>query len=266
MIQPIALCVCVILALGVKSVFAQSQKIQDNSFLIEEAYNQEKRVVQHIQTFQFDRGNTWLYTFTQEWPVGGQRSQFSYTLPLARLGDDITKQTGLGDIALNYRYQLVLNGPVALAPRFSLLLPTGDLDDGLGTDAVGYQVNIPLSVEIGDKVVTHWNGGFTATPNAKAPDRTKADTLGYNLGGSAIFLARPNFNIMMEAAYFSNEAVVAASRKERDVTFLLNPGMRFAINFKSGLQIVPGIAVPFGIGPSRGDRGIFVYLSLEHPF
>mgnify|MGYP003416988619 CR=1 FL=1 len=32
------------------------------------------------------------------------------------------------------------------------------------------------------------------------------------------------------------------------------------------LQIVPGISVPIGIGPSRGETAIFFYLSLEHPF
>src|SRR5438445_13715185 len=44
--------------------------IQDNSFLVEEAYNQEFGVVQHIQTLQrlWD-SKDWVYTFTQEWPV-----------------------------------------------------------------------------------------------------------------------------------------------------------------------------------------------------
>ena len=32
------------------------------------------------------------------------------------------------------------------------------------------------------------------------------------------------------------------------------------------LQIVPGIAVPIGVGPSRGEKGIFLCLSFEHPF
>ena len=31
-------------------------------------------------------------------------------------------------------------------------------------------------------------------------------------------------------------------------------------------EIVPGLAVPIGIGPSRGDRQVFFYLSFEHPF
>jgi hypothetical protein len=37
------------------------------------------------------------------------------------------------------------------------------------------------------------------------------------------------------------------------------------MNFKSGLQIVPGIGVPIGVGPSRGEYGALLYLSLEHP-
>src|SRR5260221_10479412 len=43
--------------------------IQDNSFLVEEAYNQEFGVVQHIQTFQrVWSTHSWGYTFTQECP------------------------------------------------------------------------------------------------------------------------------------------------------------------------------------------------------
>lgn len=49
------------------------KKIQDNSFLIEEAYNQEDGVVQHIQMFQYlKKSKDWVYTFTQEWPVPKQ--------------------------------------------------------------------------------------------------------------------------------------------------------------------------------------------------
>lgn len=250
---------------GTTGFAQQAKKIQDNSFLLEEAYNQEPKVVQHIQGFQYMRDNTWAYAFTQEWPMGGQRSQLSYTIPIVRLGDG-AGETGVGDVALNYRYQLILKGPVALAPRFSLLFPTGDSEKSLGSGALGLQTNIPLSVELSDKVVTHWNTGFTFTPNTKGTDGSKADTLGYNLGASAIYLLGHNFNLMLEAAYFSTESVRAFGFKERENTFLINPGARLAINFKSGLQIVPGIAVPIGVGPSQGQRGVFFYLSFEHPF
>ena len=95
--------------------------IQDNSFLIEEAYNQEDGVVQHINTFQRQKNGDWVYTFTQEWPIGGLAHQFSYTIPLRRADSNI----GFGDLALNYRYQLMGDGDSALAvsPRVSLLLP-----------------------------------------------------------------------------------------------------------------------------------------------
>src|SRR6266481_6363469 len=56
--------------------------IQDNSFLVEEAYNQERGIVQHINTFTyFADSRDWFYTFTQEWPVPhDERQQLSYTL------------------------------------------------------------------------------------------------------------------------------------------------------------------------------------------
>lgn len=44
-----------------------AKKIQDNSFLVEEAHNQEAGVVQHIQSFMYLRqSKEWAYTFTQE--------------------------------------------------------------------------------------------------------------------------------------------------------------------------------------------------------
>ncbi len=52
----------------------------------------------------------------------------------------------------------------------------------------------------------------------------------------------------------------------RAENFFFSPGVRGAINMSSGMQIVPGIAVPIGLGPSRGDRAVFVYLSVEHAF
>lgn len=45
--------------------------IQDNSFLIEEAYNQEPGVVQHILAWR-RQGRDWSNTFTQEFPLGTQ--------------------------------------------------------------------------------------------------------------------------------------------------------------------------------------------------
>ena len=65
------------------SAQAEGKKIQDNSFLIEEAYNQEAGVVQHIFTYQYnEKTKLFTYGFTQEWPVHSQTHQLSFTLLL----------------------------------------------------------------------------------------------------------------------------------------------------------------------------------------
>jgi hypothetical protein len=239
------------------------KKIQDNSFLIEEAYNQEPGVVQHIQSFQYMKGDGWLYNFTQEWPVPGVTHQLSYTIPVTRL-DDLDRNTGIGDMLLNYRYQAVLKEHLAVSPRFSLILPTGDYKRGLGTDTVGYQVMMPVSIELNDKFVTHWNLGWTFTPNSKNEIGEKADTIATNYGASLIYLASENFNLMLEAVGSAGQEVVGQDATSSANTFFINPGIRFAINCESGLQIVPGISFPIGIGPSNGEYGVLTYLSFEH--
>lgn len=70
---------------------------------------------------------------------------------------------------------------------------------------------------------------------------------------------------MLELAWNGSRILPETSRAEWDNTFFVTPGVRFAMDFKSGLQIVPGIAMLLGIGPSSGDYGIFGYLSFEHP-
>ena len=63
---------------------ARRFEITDNSMLVEEAFNQEAGVFQNI--FGFVRnGSNWDAAFTQEWPLGTQAHQFSYTLPFASL-------------------------------------------------------------------------------------------------------------------------------------------------------------------------------------
>src|SRR5689334_16652883 len=120
--------------------------IQDNSFLVEEAYNQERGVVQHISTFtRMWNGKGWNYSFTQEWPAPRNwRHQFSYTLMGMHAGSFSNSGAGIGDIVLNYRYQLAGSGErrVAFAPRMSVLVPTGEVDKGRGQGAFGMQTNL----------------------------------------------------------------------------------------------------------------------------
>jgi hypothetical protein len=135
----------------------------------------------------------------------------------------------------------------------------------LGSGAWGLQGNLPLSLELADRWVTHWNLGATYIPRAKGLDGSRADSTGVNYGASIIYLVNDNFNLLTEFVGGANEAVGEAGRVERENWFLINPGMRFAIDFDWGLQIVPGLSFPIGVGPSAGEYGVFFYLSFEHP-
>ena len=238
-------------------------QIQDNSFLVEEAYNQERGVVQHVSTFaRPSDGNAWNYSFTQEWPLGGIQHQLSYTLAVQNDPDG----TGLGDVGINYRYQLLGNPDAGaiFAPRLSLLLPTGSQEKGRGAGAVGFQANLPLSLVVSPLLVTHWNAGATIVPSAKNPTGPETTTASFNLGGSAIWLLHPSLNLLLEGVWLSTESVSVGGTL-RDEALLLNPGLRGAFNLGS-LQIVPGVAYTFDVSSNSEDDALFVYLSFEHPF
>jgi len=168
--------------------------IMDNSFLVEEAYNQEEGVVQHIANlvYGFDKfsgagARTFNFSFTQEWPVWGQAHQLSYTIPYTNLRADHKTIDGLGDVLLNYRYQAYFetNRLTAFAPRFSLVLPTGDERFGLGSGNLGYQWNLPFSTTLNDRTFVHANAGLTFLPESGFI--VKNDLLNYNVAASAIY-------------------------------------------------------------------------------
>jgi hypothetical protein len=234
---------------------------------MEEAYNQEEGVVQHISTFLRMRGGEWIATFTQEWPVPGLAHQLSYTVPYQRATDDSGSHSGLGDIAVNYRYQLAGSGETRFActPRLSVLLPTGDEKRGLGSGGVGFQVDVAFSNVLSPRFVTHTNVGGAYTGAAKNPRGDRAVARGVSAGQSLIWTLRRDFNVLFEAVWTRSQSVTAPGQTAREDSLFLSPGIRWAWNFASGLQIVPGIAAPIGVGPSRHDRGVFVYLSFEHP-
>jgi hypothetical protein len=114
--------------------------------------------------------------------------------------------------------------------------------------------------------VAHGNLGITLTPRERATSGERATTREWTTSGSIVWLTRSSFNVLVEAVYQGTEDVVAARETSRGSVMTISPGIRWAHNFSSGLQIVPGIACPLGVGPSSGERSIFLYLSFEHPF
>ena len=253
--------------------------IADNSFLVEEAYNQEFGVVQHISSFQRSREGSWVYSFTQEWPAPAQRLQFSYSIAVVNPNVTTGVQTpagpvtsrkigaGIGDLAINFRWQAIGKDeePLWFSPRLSLLLPTGDYRDGHGAGGPGLELNLPLSYQVSDAIVTHWNVGGNMIAGRNSLNM-EGSTRNVRAGASAIWLLMPTFNFMLETVAGRFESLDDSGKRVATNSFLISPGVRGAINFASGLQIVPGIAVPIGVGPNSGQRDLLLYLSFEHPF
>jgi hypothetical protein len=241
----------------------EPKPIQDNSFLLEEAYNQESGVVQHINTLErANEGGAWGYALTQEWPLFGQKHQLSYSIPVLNAGGGAG--TGIGDVTVDYRYQLVGDGDarLAVAPRLSVLLPTGDEKEGRGEGRGGAEIGLPVSFVLTPALVAHTNAAFAYLPEATTDAGPRGGTSVASLGQSLVWLAHPRLNVLVEAAW---ENVRVEDGDEDGESLFISPGLRAAFDV-GRVQVVPGIAVPIGVGQSNGERSLFLYLSLEHAY
>jgi hypothetical protein len=244
------------------------ERIRDNLFLLEEAYNQEPGVIQHISVFQYaPRAKEWVYSFTEEWPVPTDLNQLSVTLNLGGAQADGT--TGLNDLFLNYRFQaLGLGGQgwIAMAPRLSLVLPTGDPKKMTGRGSIGLQVNLPVSMEIGRFFALHLNAGAAVVPGAQSPAGRTETALDANAGAALVWQPAKWINPLVEVSYTMTEEVGDAASAHVHL-LVVNPGLRLAIDHEStGLQVVPGISAPMQVLP-EGEFEVagLAYLSFEHP-
>jgi hypothetical protein len=220
---------------------ARKWEIIDNSFLVEEAFNQEPGVVQNIFTWTRRRDGSWDAAFTQEWPAPNMAHQLSYTLPVSHAGS----ATGIGDVLLNYRYQLrteSARGP-AMAPRVSLILPTGREADGFGSGVTGVQINVPASKQYGDFYL-HANAGYTWLPNVAGTPQ---------VAGSGIWRVAPMVDLMLEGVVDFDRSVT------------VSPGIRGGWNFGDH-QLVIGAAVPVTRADGSATIAILTYFSYELPF
>jgi hypothetical protein len=157
----------------------------------------------------------------------------------------------------------------AITPRFSLLLPTGNSQRGLGFGVVGAQLNIPASLRVSDRFAAHANLGVTYLPRipreSGSGERLQHTLVAFNAGGSIVWLAAETFNVLLE--YTTNRSIERFGNGtiQNSSETIICPGFRFAVNVES-LQIVPGIGVPLFLTGTTSDAGVFFYLSFEHPF
>ncbi len=256
------------LVVAVASEGVGQERIRDNLFLLEEAYNQEPGVIQHISVFQAaPKTRGWSYSFTDEWPVPTDLHQLSFTVNV--LGLPHGGPVSLGDLLVNWRVQAVGlggTGVVAMAPRLSLVLPTGSVERNTGRGAIGVQVGLPVSIEMGRFFVAHLNAGVTVTPSAHGPGGRTETALDATGGLALVWQPVSWLNPLVEVMY-ANQEELQASGSRRRASLVVNPGLRVAIDvLGTGLQVVPGVSAPMRVWP-RGEAevGVVGYLSFEHP-
>ena len=242
--------------------------ITDNSFFVEEAFNQEPGIFQNLLVFERSGPRGWDAKFVQEWPVGSMRHQFSYSLGFARDGG----ASRFNGTSFDYRHQLWVEGPgrPAFSPRLSLLVSRDDSETGVDESGAGIEMNLPFSKRIGPTYL-HWNGGLRWFPRMSTESRqlpVVADDVGLAspfLAGSAIYALRPMVNLMLEAVLESEHFVAGLNRTDRAAVLTVSPGARGGFNVGDA-QIVLGIAVPIVRQQGDTDTGVLGYLSYELPF
>lgn len=233
---------------------ASKFRITDNSFLVEEAFNQDAGVFQNSFVMARSRATgAWSGSFTQEWPVSTIRHQLSVTVPMSVMDGN----GAVGDGLINYRFQAWSGkGKLPLfSPRLSAVLPTSAQRREYGTSGVGWQMNLPFSKEVGF-VFFHWNAGTTWLREAGTGTLWQTTP---SAAGSVIVAVRPMFNLMFETY---SESRPGAAGREVSTTFA--PGFRTGWNV-GDQQWVVGVAVQVTRG-AVSDTGILTYLSYELPF
>jgi DtxR family Mn-dependent transcriptional regulator len=234
--------------------------ITDNSFFVEEAFNQDPGVVQNIFGIHATGAGSWESAFTQEWPIRVHAHQFSYTVAFAR-GET---SSGIGDTMLHYRFQAfdeTARRP-AFSPRVSLVLPTGSAARGLGDGSAGWEVNLPFSKQLRDLYV-HWNAGFTQLPRAEA-GAARHNLMTPRVAASGIWRVRPMLNVMLESVFEWPEEIAGAATQRSYATTVV-PGFRTGWNAGEAQTIV-GVGVPVSFTSGTTDAGVFGYFSYELPF
>jgi hypothetical protein len=242
-----------------------SHPVRENSFLLEEAFNQAKGVVQHLNSVSGGGRGGVRYTFAEEWPIGGMRHQLAYTVPLVNA--PIGGITGLGDVGVHYRHQLrgARGGRVFVAPRLSALFATGDESLGMGAGGTTVETLIPVSVER-DAFAIHGNAGLSLTPRSSDGMGGGATTMSSRIGAGAGWAATSTIDLVLETLWKRSESVAGTNVVRVQRELVVSPGIRWAHELPGGVRIVRGFAFTLGVGPSRGRNAVFAHLSIEHPF
>jgi hypothetical protein len=252
--------------------------IEDNSMLIDEAFNQTHRNLQHITNVSFSK-NTATYSYALEIPLKNEKHQLSFSFNYGSIKkQDITTgynlmENGVGDASLSYRPLLFGKDWQAMViPRFTLIIPSGNAQKGLGSGGWGSEFGIAITKRIIPAVVTNYNVSYTwickadyytKAADGNSPVKTELNCASKSFGMSAIWLLKPHLNLMLEYLITSGTSGNANTVINNSI---INPGFRFAVD-AGNVQIVPGVGIPLNFTGNRfSDAGCFIYLSIEHPY
>jgi hypothetical protein len=242
--------------------------LQSNGLLVDTAYHQEDGEVQHALTFSRSRKDGWASAVSQEWPLFSEKHQVSISLPADLFVKRLDGSRGVGDLTLEYSYFLLGDNRsrVTVSPGVGISLPTGSVTKGLGAGGAGASVKLPISVMLSRRLASNSTVELGYVPSAKNGEGDQFHIRKYELGQSFVWFARPNFNVLLEAVWEKSRATNGGGFKEIESESFVSPGVRWAHVFHNGVSIIPGVAVPVGVGTSRGARGILFYLAVEHRF
>ena len=194
---------------------ARPFEITDNSFLVEEAFNQEAGVVQNIFGILAPGDGSWVAAFTQEWPMRVHAHQFSYTVALARVDRRHRHRRRTAQLSIPVvGWKRLAGRRSRRACRWCCPRATPLADVGNG--GVGWDFNLPLSKQFRD-LYLHWNAGFTLLPSAEGRRSLRThNLLTPRVAASGIWRVRPMFNLMLESVFVWPEEV-AGTATERTV-------------------------------------------------
>jgi hypothetical protein len=253
--------------------------IEDNSMLIDEAFNQSHRSIQHIANLSFSKSAA-TYWYSQEIPLENEKHQLSFAVNYQSIRKHTATgynhtENGFGDVTFCYRPLIFgKNRRLLMVPKFNVIIPSGNAQKGFGSGGWGGEFGVAVTKRIIPVLITNYNIGYSFVSHADyyadAQDgspavKSERDCTTKYLGVSAIWLVRPKFNLMMEYLITYGKTYSGGNwRMCNNAT--LNPGFRFALQIGK-MQIVPGIGLPLNFsGNQLNNAGLLVYLSIEHDY
>jgi hypothetical protein len=255
--------------------------LEDNSMLIDEAFNQETGIIQHISNV-IVTASALQCSYTQEIPLVSHQHQLSFGISygwlknginVAQAGSYSHVASGFGDILLSYRPMIAGKHDWALViPRFTVIVPTGNAQSGLGNGGWGSQLSIAVTKRLSSKITTHTNAGYTYIvradhyryeSNGMPASAYERDLASVNLGASLVWLAKQKMHLLAEYVFSYGKTAKDNGSFSGNCLMTVNPGVRYAFDIGK-VQIVPGVGVPLNFNNGVFDNaGTFIYLSVE---